>query len=275
VVALTLAIAGCGESKDSVAVDASPEGLARAASRTVDGESGRFTASVSLDVLGQSIELAIDGAFDAAGRGEVTMALGDILAQLGGGAGDLPPGLDDEVRYVVDGGVIYVCGALLELLGEDAECGSLQLGVDASTYGLGGVNDPTAFLRTLAGADNIEEVGEEDVDGVATTHLRGSFTMRDAIDALDVEQAEELEQQLATLGEAGEGALDTPMPFDVWLDGDGRVRRQVLDIDMSGVGGDAPAGSVHLDIRYRDFGDDVSIDVPDDAVDLTGLLPGS
>ncbi len=272
---LPLAVLGCGDGggTDEVTVDATPDGLARAASRTIDGESGRFLAEITMAGGPIDASFSFAGAYDAAGRSEVEIDFGGLLGGLPGGE-EAPAGLDAPMRMVLDGSTMYLCGPLVAFLGADGECGS----IDVEAIGLPAVSgpaDPTAFLRTMAGSDDVEEVGAEDVEGVATTHFRGTYTMRDAIDALEPEQAEDLEQQLEGLG-GGDELLDVATPFDVWVDGDGRVRRMTFELAVpTPEGGGDTQVRVTTDLRFSDFGDDVEIDVPEGATDITDALEGA
>lgn len=65
------------------------------------------------------------------------------------------------------------------------------------------------------------------------------------------------------------------IPIEVWVDGDDRVRRVALDLDMSqvfaGMPGGVPGGmSIGLVMHFRDYGDAaIDIDVPEDTTDIT------
>jgi hypothetical protein len=78
---------------------------------------------------------------------------------------------------------------------------------------------------------------------------------------------------MGTFGPSVDDFLDAVVPFDVWIDGDGRVRRQLLELDLAGLGIPEAPGAVQIDTRFTDFGDDIVIEIPEDATDLTGRLP--
>lgn len=75
--------------------------------------------------------------------------------------------------------------------------------------------DPVSVVRSVAAAKNVREVGRDD----GTTHYAGSYTMRDKL----VTQLGEGPAQgvLKRLGRA----VDDKATFDVWIDGEGYVRK--------------------------------------------------
>ncbi len=89
-------------------------------------------------------------------------------------------------------------------------------------------------------AGDIEEVGPEDVRGVATTRYRMT------VDLSDVE------------GAAEEGLGET-VPTEVWVGEDGLVRRLRQRLRISDAG---QRGEVDFTVEYFDFGVDERIEPP-------------
>ena len=88
-----------------------------------------------------------------------------------------------------------------------------------------GQNDPTAQLEYLRGISDAEEVGTEQVAGVETTHYSGTVDLDAAYDRLPDDTRGELKQAIAQARKQfGHGA----MPVDVWVDGDGLLRRMTM-----------------------------------------------
>src|SRR5207245_1455114 len=87
-------------------------------------------------------------------------------------------------------------------------------------------NDPTSGLRLLRGAETVTNVGPEQVRGTGTTHYALVVNI-DKAAASAPASAQDAMRKLA--------ALYTVKDFnvDVWLDGDGRVRRFQQTIDGS------------------------------------------
>ena len=133
-------------------------------------------------------------------------------------------------------------------------------------------NDNTIMIDHLTGA---EIVGQDDLDGLAVTHVRFS------VDATALAA-----EALAAFG-GGDGAVD-PMSiggefgpdeliFDAWIDGDGLIRRLSLDLGAimeelmgdsdeteSDSFGDAFASLFDITsvIDYYDYGADITIEAP-------------
>lgn len=266
-------VAGCGEGGETVTIEATPSAVARAATSTLDGSSGRFTMTMQFAGGMVDLDLTMDGAFDGeSGRAEVLLDLSQMVGQVP--LDQAPPelNLSEPMRMVIDGSTVYLCWSGIAAMTGGRPCGS----VDAAAAGIptGGTGDPTAFLRALSGSDQVEEVGREEVDGIDTTHLRGTLTMRQALDAMDPDDAAMLLQQLDQYGVSPDALLDVAIPFEVWIDDDGLVRRMTQTVDLDAMG--APGGgTMAMDMRLFDLGDDIDIDVPDpeDVAPLPGL-PG-
>jgi hypothetical protein len=277
----------CGGGDEEV-IAATPEGVLAASQATLEAETAsvEFSTTIDLSAMGVAgatgpVELTGEGLIDFAGRQSlIELDFGSLFAQLGDQVPAAAASMFEEpLRAIQDGTVTYVCGSLFTLLGGN-ECISIdlaeQLGTTATAnlFSGGGANGE-ALLQILGGADSVEEVGEEDVVGVTTTHLRGTFTLRDALAQLPADQAATLEAQFEGMGITDE-FVDDQQGFDVWIDGDGLVRQVRQTIDISGVtGGDG--GEVVTEFRYVEFGVPVDIEIPTDATDISeleGLLGG-
>ena len=161
-------------------------------------------------------------------------------------------------------------GALLSQAGIDVNLGSLTQGQS---------DDPTSGLRLLRGADSVVNVGTEQVRGVTTTHYRLVVSLDKAIANAPADQRDAL-TKLATLY-----TIHT-FPVDVWLDGQGRVRRLQQIVDTSTLrlppaataGGASRAnpfvGPITTTYEVYDFGTpvDVTIPAPDQVTDLNAVL---
>lgn len=263
--ALALVAAGaCAKRADDVTVltgGAAVAALRAAPDAAVAAGSGRFEMTVSMDTP--------DGAFEMVGTGGFTgdqmrmeVDLGSMLADAAQASGEtVPDGFDQPMVIVVDGTTIYM--RLPMLAGVTGNTGWISMTPDdlglSGSFGLGGgTNDPSQLLETLRGVtDDVEEVGTDDVRGVATTHFRATIDMARALDGVAPDQRALLESQLEGLG----GALSA-VPVDVWVDRDGLARRMTLDMgNMFGAGGGGGTASVTVD--FFDYGEPVEVVVPD------------
>lgn len=163
---------------------------------------------------------------------------------------------------ITDGEVIYIRSPLLDLLGPverpwariDPGDGSSP-GVSAGVGGLTALpgTDARTPLRFLAGveASSVEEIGSEEIGGVATTHLRGS------VDLTKASAAAGLEGVGRSLTELGASRLTV----DAYLDHDNSVRRVVYDHRLPPGWGD---GSQRTEVEYFDFGASIDVELPPD-----------
>jgi len=267
---VALALAGCAAQQSPVTL------LAAAGSETQDAGSAKFTLKQDFEggpIAGQGIEAT--GAVDfAQQRGHLEF---DISSLLSPGA---PVSGDATFRAVFDGSTVYV---QLPIPGLPTPWVRVEAGELEGLQGLEQLesfsNDPSQAFAFLQGAsDDVEDVGTEDVRDVSTTHYRMTIDLQRAAEQAPEEARPFLEQQLEVLG------TDT-LPMEVWLDEEGRVRRQSFTIDLSQVDPAAAGataapvpgeltGTITTTAEYYDFGSEVVVEIPpeDQVTDLADLL---
>jgi hypothetical protein len=256
-VALWLAIAGlmvsCSGDDPAALLDRAPEALEEA-------ETSRFAMLVAS--AGEDGE---QPPFRAEGEQDLTTGTMRMFFDLG----------DETSRTetLLDGDVVYLRAPMFALFtGDpdvwvrlDLEEAGEEAGLDPDQL-VPTETGPAALLQQLRGAEDIEDLGTEDVRGVATRHLRVTVDPERAAD----QAPEELREQLRTYADAT-GLPDT-YPMEVWIDDDGLPRRirTVLELD------EATTGPVTQEttLELFDFGVSVDLTPPDaDAVvDLDQLL---
>jgi hypothetical protein len=101
-------------------------------------------------------------------------------------------------------------------------------------------SSPDQFFSQLEEVSDVTTVGEEVIDGVAVTHLRAVVDPS----ALPEHAADHVE-------------ID---PIEVWVDGDGLLRR--LTTSNSFDGGPGGTGSMTMTITFSDYGAPVDIEAP-------------
>lgn len=315
--AVVLAATACGRqvSSDTVAVDANLDGRAVLASadKTAGANTGKVHLTMTAELsgvptgsvpAGRAIPTAFsitgDGAYDrAAGLSSMTVDPGGMLEET---LSALPAARRDEVAATVggldltqhvvqQGTTTYLRSGALALI--DPSLADRWLRLDASRLGgaggtsgiagiagIGGTGDPSAYLDYLEGVGaDVSTVGREQVGGVDTTHLRASVSMRQALQASGADRAA-LERSLGQLpGTAASALEELTFPTDVFVDGQGYVRRIRLTYDLrgliqalgsAGVGtgstkGTTPAGAgmqMVVTVDYTDLGAPVDITVP-------------
>lgn len=224
--------------------------------------SGHFEMRVRVDAPTGPVDVVATGGF-ADHRMTMQMDLGSVLAQAAEASGDtVPAGFDEPMQIVVDGTAVYLRMPMLQALTGQAGWLTLTQADVASaggSLGLGvGALDPSQLLETLRGvAGTIEQVGTDRVRGVSTTHVRATVEIGKALARMPAAQRALLKDQL--------GRLDTPrrgLPVEVWIDGEGLVRRISMALDdvsqAAGAGGKAT-----MRIDFFDYGEPVDIVVPD------------
>ena len=128
-------------------------------------------------------------------------------------------------------------------------------------------SDPSQQLAYLRGvSDSVEEVGEEEVRGEPTTHYRATVDLEKAAEEQDLPEEsrraqEQMTRQLGT----------TELPMDVWIDGEGLVRRYEMNLPMPAPPNQTSpnvsqngAGEMEMTMvqEFYDFGTPVNVEPP-------------
>ena len=137
-------------------------------------------------------------------------------------------------------------------------------GSGGSAFGFTGEADPTkalAYLETVS--SDVREVGSETIRGADTTRYRATLDLAKSVDGANVPQGlRDTMKQFA-------GLFGT-IPADVWIDGDGRLRRMSLTLDLGqmfrGIFGEtgSKAGNAVIteSLDFYDFGTPVHVEAP-------------
>ncbi|MCS7006491.1 MAG: hypothetical protein RMM28_07735 [Thermoleophilia bacterium] len=293
--ALAASLAGCGGDGRPSAVAGEPISfaqLSQAASGSAEARSGRFAFSVRVEAaeLEGQLSVAGEGAFDAeAGRAsfEVDLSgfgaiLGSLFAGLAGRGG---PDLDDpdlwRIATIRDGATTYVrLPALAEQLppgktwlrAEDGEPLRMKgLGIESLTRLT--QPDPKEPLRVLEAlerlAGELEVVGEETLRGVETTRYRATVTAESVERAAAKESGHDLGGLTGQL--VGQSGI-SEVPIEVWIDGEGLLRKLSLEAEAMRPGASAPSRAA-VSFELWDLGEPVEITVPppSEVVDASAL----
>ena len=250
VLAFTMAVAACGGGGGTGDAAVSIKTLQAAASNSQAAESSRFTMDMKIDAMGDSVAITADGVMAGDGRnGQITMTvpmLGAMEERVVDGViymdfgampfasqlGDKqwvkldPEQLKDDPRF----------GAAFSQLADQAESNSPQQGLE--------------YLQGLSG--DVQDLGQEDVNGVQATHYRASIDYTKLADELP-NVTDEMREQFAQLG---------TVPADVWIDGQDRVVKMHLTMDGASFGDGG--GTVDVTMEMTDFGVPVDVQVPPD-----------
>jgi hypothetical protein len=220
------------------------QGLTKSAADAI-GRSGSET-----DLSGQAV---VDTAAD---RAEITMTAPII----------------GEIEVIRDGSMVYLKAPSINSF---VGTGKRWVKFDAQTAGdsgylgsVGGQNDPTVIFQALRGVgSDVEVVGAETIDGVQTTHYRGTIDPQKAVEMVPSDQQKQVSESLGQLGAEA-------VPVDVWVDDQGLVRRVRYSLDfgalasISGPGADPSTAKLFegvtmvMTMDLHDYGAPVHIRIP-------------
>ncbi|WP_380278140.1 hypothetical protein [Kitasatospora purpeofusca] len=132
----------------------------------------------------------------------------------------------------------------------------------------GGATDPSSAAGALRGAQKAELVGAETLDGVALKHYRGTLDLAKAADATGGRGGDGLRMGAQTF-------TVKEVPYDVWLDDQGRLHKVVEVFTFAGVAGSKEAKDqvkVVSTTTLSDFGAPVEAAEPP-AADIFAVKP--
>ncbi len=243
-------LAGCG------ADDINPNALAEAAEATRKQGGVHMTMTGTVESQGQKVPLEMEGDAD------LKSLRMHAKVKPGGGVPEMEQVMIGTVMYMKMEGLEQALGA--EWVKVDLAAVGEDLGVDFEQLMQLSSGSPAQQLDYLRAIADLEKVGEEDVDGVGTTHYKGVFDMRKYPDAVPEAEREQARKSIEKLIEL---SGDATMPMEVWVDDDSLVRRQKFAMSQK-----KPVDmKMDMDIRYSDFGKQVDIEAPKGAKDVTEL----
>jgi hypothetical protein len=261
------------------------DAVAAAFARTTAASSARFT--LSADVTGGPVQQPIH--VSASGVIDFAHLTSDLTAQVLG-AGTI------EVRYLA--GVLYAkLPASLAGMLPGVKAGASWVSIDLNTLSrsklgrslgqldLAAPSDPSQVLSFLRGAGaDVKLAGPATVDGIATTRYTTTIDLDKAAAELPAKAragVTRFEQQLGT----------HRLPAQIWIDGQGRLRRMTI-AGPGFPGGGSASGSLsplqsssaaapgatpeQLTLTLSHFGTPVHVTAPPagQTTDITGLLSG-
>ncbi|MET7451533.1 hypothetical protein ABZT03_06475 [Streptomyces sp. NPDC005574] len=249
-------LTGCGDDSEPAAgkpgasagasggAGAQEEGTAavRAAyDKTAEAGTAKMAIDMKLSAKGESVTTA--------GRGALDLKEGDSVMTVAAEGKTVEQRVVDQVLYQ-------------KVPGQKVQGGKTWMKIDlkkaAQSQGVSGrqIGDPAqsaAYAKAITDKD-VTKVGTQKIDGVDTTHYRVS------VDVAELPGGAKMRQQL--------GAT---LPMHVWLDEDGRLRRQQIDMTVKAPASasakpDNSAAPQQVKMRtvmnFSDFGTDVDAEAP-------------
>jgi hypothetical protein len=159
-----------------------------------------------------------------------------------------------KVHVIADGTTSYTSSDQLSALPEGRKWVKVDFSSANSKSSLPAEGGPKEGLALLEQMDGAEEIGKEDVRGVATTRYRGTLPVSE-------KKVFGVEVQVS------------PPQVEVWIDAPGRVRRMTVVI-VSSVEGEEGSTTTDLAMDFLDFGPVSEIELPkqDEIYDATGRV---
>jgi hypothetical protein len=267
---LALALAGCsgspaGSSDSGAGRSAAPDKLAddplTAVRNAADitGRTGSAQAATQLTTESGDKKAAFTGA----GPYDYVKRIGRLEVQV-------PPGAatTGKVVEVVEPGLVF-----LQNSGAKVPAGKwVKLDVRQLADGnliSNGATDPATAAGALRGAQQASLVGDETVDGVPLKHFKGTLDLAKAADATGGQAANGLRMAAATF-------TVKEVPFDVWLDSQGRLHKVTEVFAFAGVAGSKDAKDqvkVVSTLTLSEFGGAVQVAEPA-AADVVEMKDG-
>jgi hypothetical protein len=243
--------------------------VAGAADALVRAGSSQVTTSMRMASGGTWLTITGSGDFDyARRRGELTL----VLPKDAAGAEEHKP-----ITELLLPGALY-----MKDRGEGVPAGK-WVRVDTTRLAdgnlvTGGATEPLAAAELLRGAREVTYVGEETLRGTRVRHYRGVADIAGA--------ARATARTAGTAGAAGrpgssplaaaaKGFSVTRVPFDAWLDAQGRLRQVSQQFTFSAAGAGESAGrnvTVVSTTRFDRFGAPVAVIMPRPADIWTGKI---
>ncbi|GAA5206445.1 LolA-like protein [Streptomyces thinghirensis] len=216
--------------------------------KTAEAESARMTIKMKLAAEGKTIT--------SDGKGVIDLAEGDSVMTITAQDKSIEQRVVDQVLYQ-------------KVPGQKAPGGKPWIKIDlkkvAAQQGMSNqqIGDPAqtaAYAKAITDKD-VTKVGTEKIDGANTTHYKVS------VDVSKLPGGEQMSKQLGPT-----------LPMQVWLDDEGRMRRQQIDMTVKAPASAKPDNSASPQqlkmstvMDFSDFGTEVNAEAPpaDQVADMT------
>jgi LppX_LprAFG lipoprotein len=195
------------------------------------GGHATFNSTVESSVTPEGLTETGSMIFDDSGRAEGTLTVRGHKT-----------GREETVRSIADGTTSYASSDSFDSIPEGKKWIEVDLSSAASDTGASTANGPKEGLKILEGVEEAEKIGEEDVNGVPTTHYRGTFPRAKEVFGVKVDVSEP--------------------EIDVWIDAQERVRRLQVSLKSALSGVEDSAATTEMTIDYVSFGRVPKIELP-------------
>lgn len=280
VILVAVLAAACGQPAATLSEGNAAQLVAASADATTDAGTARMAMQMTMSMPQGKGEVTMeaDGAYDFANRkGEMSM----IMELPEGAGGDMGA---QTIDMVFEELVIYMKYPMMTQFAPgskpwirmDLEAIGRESGMDFGSMMQSGTSDPSQMLDWLRGVSgDVKVVGEEEVRGAPATHYSGTIDFNKVADQAPAEVRNRLKASISTMTEA---IGTSTVPFDVWIDEQGRAVRMQQAFDFKG--GATDGASMAMTVDIFDFGTEVDIQIPpasqtSDFEDLMGSMSGA
>ncbi|MCK1814008.1 hypothetical protein N0X72_11680 [Streptomyces carpaticus] len=240
-----------------------------AAARTTDEITSADVVSVSRQ---GGTEAVLDGSLSWADGVEMTAVMtGDEFGSALGGSGEIDVVWVDGVMYMNLGpqfaaesdGRPWMSMDMVALMEEAGEEG---LGAALSTSMDQGAQSPAEQMAMLLESDDVEWIGEEELDGATVNHYKGTLAIEEVYElqgTFDGLSEEERASLLDLLSEQGTEVYE----LEVWLNEDDFPVKVSQSYDTA-------MGPAEQETTYSNFGTEVNAEAPpaDEVIDFVELM---
>ncbi|MET8459391.1 DUF1396 domain-containing protein [Streptomyces parvulus] len=215
-------------------------------------EEGRVKAEAQMQLEPEPAMSMKMTALDQGGGQSAEIRLVDKAMYIGGGA-EAAKEMDGKSWMKFDLAALGAGGEELDQLGSASQADK----------------NPATESTFLTGAKDVEKVGTETVDGVETTHYKGTVTLADLEKTLDGEDKATREKRQKSLEQYEKMGLDK-LTMDMWVDGDEHTKQFRMR-------GDAAKGPLDMTITFLGFNEPVKVAAPPakDTMDLAEMMKES
>ena len=267
---VAIAASACsGSGNDSSnPVASSNDPIVAAMQNTLSAGSAAMAINEHTAVSGQTADIQGSGQIDFEGQ-QGTLNL-QLPTQLGGGSASIDMVFKDGVYYMKSPVFAQILPSGKTWLKMDLKELSNSSSSAVAQFAQLAQSDPSQFVDILKGSVEEHKVGSDTIDGDDTTHYKAKIDYQKAAKQADAAVRPSLQTAAAGIKQATGGYT---VPIDVWIDSDGRLRRETVDVSLSTSGVTAKS---NVTVDFTDYGKDVSVSTPSDSssIDILQLLGG-
>ncbi|HVS99428.1 MAG TPA: LppX_LprAFG lipoprotein [Solirubrobacterales bacterium] len=207
--------------------------IAKAAEVTQREPGGHATIDLTTELSTTPEGLTESGSmiFDESGRAEGTLTVRGHKT-----------GREETVTAIGDGTTSYISSDSFDSIPGGKRWVEVEFASTAGEAGASAANGPREGLKVLEGVEDAEKLGQEDIDGVPTTHYRGTLPHPEEVFGVKVDLSD--------------------LHVDVWIDGQERVRRIQVSVKSAVSGVEGSAATTEMTIDYVSFGRVPKIELP-------------